>query len=144
MKFECNQSFPSKIFSKIVLNFSSYGQSGFQSSFSLDSNASTSIRRLIFLDGKARLLVLTVDGYLHDLELVNYNSSSNEIIRIDRMRISNEDDSVILQNIQTICLLRNHSSLFVGLSNGNIYLFNIETFSLNHDSIIPRELIEKT
>lgn len=107
-------------------------------------NGSSSIRRLLFLDGKARLLVLTVDGYLHDLELVNYHSSSNEILRIERRRISNEDHSVILENIQTICLLRNHSSLFVGLSNGNIYLFNIETFSLNHDSIIPRELIEKT
>lgn len=99
---------------------------------------------MIFLDGKARLLVLTVDGYFHDLELLNYNSSSNEIIRIDRRRTSNEDDSVILQNIQTICLLRNHSSLFVGHNDGNIYLFNTETFALNHDSIIPRELIEKT
>lgn len=100
---------------------------------------------MIFLDGKARLLVLTADGYLHDLELMNYNScSSNETIRIDRIRTSNDDDSNILENMQTICLLRNHLSLFIGLNNGNIYLFNIETFTLNHDSIIPTELIEKT
>jgi hypothetical protein len=85
------------------------------------------------------LLVLTVDGYLHLLEINNTNP-----IRIDRICTSNEDDGVIMKNIQTMCLLRNNVSLLVGLDNGNIYMFNIENFSMNNTPIIPTEVIEKT
>ncbi len=137
-----------KIFCYVSIN-SSYGQPGFQLSYSLDPNSSTSIRRLIFLDGAARLLVLTTDGYFHCLEIKNYNSSLNDFsststVRLDRIRTSNDNDSAILQKVQTICLLRNHLSLLIGLNDGNIYSFNIETFSLNHDPMIPTNVIEKT
>ena len=123
-----------------------YGQPGFQLSYSLESNSSSSIRKLIFLDGIARLLVLTADGYFHLLEINNTSSlSSNDssAVRIDRICTSNDDDSNILKNIQTICLLRNHFNLLIGLTDGNIYLFNLENFSLNPTAIIPTEVIEK-
>ncbi|CAF2052766.1 unnamed protein product [Rotaria magnacalcarata] len=126
-----------------------YGQPNFQLSYSLDPNQSSSIRKLIFLDGVGRLLVLTVDGYLHLLEINNYNPSindfsSNSTVRIDRTGTSSEDDSIILKNTQTICLLRNHSSLLIGLNDGNIHSFNIENFSLNTDPIISTDIIERT
>jgi hypothetical protein len=131
-----------------MINFS-YGQPGFQLSYSLDPNSSSSIRRLIFLNGAARFLVLTNDGYFHFFEITNYNSSLNDFsstctLRLDRIRTSNDNDAMILQKMQTICLLRNHLSLLIGLNDGNIYSFNIETFSLNHDSMIPTNVIEKT
>jgi WD40 repeat protein len=119
--------------------FYSYGQPGFQLSYNLETNSSSAIRTLIFLNGLARLLVLTKDGYLHLLEINNSNS-----IRIDRICTSNEDDGIILKDTQTICLLRNNLNLLVGLNDGNIYSFNIEHFSLNPDPIIPTEAIEKT
>ena len=130
------------------MNFS-YGQPGFQLSYSLDPNTSSPIRRIIFLDGASRLLVLTTDGYFHLLEIRNSNPSINDFtstntVRIDRINTSNDDDTTILQKIQTICLLRNHLSLLIGLNDGNIYSFNIETFTLNHDSIIPTNVIERT
>ncbi|CAF0790685.1 unnamed protein product [Rotaria sordida] len=128
-----------------------YGQPNFQLSYSLDPNSSSSssIRKLIFLDGVGRLLVLTIDGYLHLLEINNYNPSindfsSNSTVRIDRTCTSSEDDSIILKNTQTICLLRNHLNLLIGLDNGNIYSFNIENFSLNINPIISTDIIEKT
>ncbi|CAF4966071.1 unnamed protein product, partial [Rotaria socialis] len=79
------------------------GQPNFQLSYSLDPNQSSSIRKLIFLDGVGRLLVLTVDGYLHLLEINNYNPSindfsSNSTVRIDRTGTSSEDDSIVLKN----------------------------------------------
>jgi hypothetical protein len=113
----------------------SYGQPGFQLSYSLD----ISIRKIIFLNGLARLLILTIDGYLHLLEINNTNP-----IQIDRICTSNENDGIILKNIQTICLLRNNFNLLIGLNNGNIYSFNIDNFSLNTNPIIPTEIIEKT
>ncbi len=132
-----------------ILKISSYGQPGFQLSYSLDLNPSSSIRKLIFLDNVARLLVLTIDGYLHLLEINNFHSSindfsSNNTVRLDRICISSEDDSLILKNTQTICLLRNHLNLLICLNDGNIYLFNIENFSLNINPIIPTDIIEKT
>ncbi len=129
--------FIKKFFDKNL--YFSYGQPGFQLSYSLDPNPSSSIRKLIFLDGVARLLVLTNDGYLHLLEINNTNP-----IRIDRICTSNEDDGNILKNIQSICLLRNNIYLLIGLNNGNIYSFNIENFSLNINPIIPTGIIEKT
>ncbi len=113
-----------------------YGQPGFQLSYNLET---TSIRKIIFLNGLARLLVLTNDGYLNLLEINNTNP-----IRIDRICISNEDDGIILKTIQTMCLLRNNINLLIGLENGNIYTFNIEKFLLNTNPIIPTEIIEKT
>ncbi len=113
----------------------SYGQPGFQLSYNLE----VSIRKIIFLNGLARLLILTLDGYLHLLEINNTNP-----IRIDRICTSNEDDGNILKNIQSICLLRNNIYLLIGLNNGNIYSFNIENFSLNINPIIPTGIIEKT
>ncbi|CAF3686272.1 unnamed protein product [Adineta steineri] len=126
-----------------------YGQPGFQLSYSLDLNPSSSIYKLIFLDGVARLLVLTIDGYLHLLEINNYNPTNNDFssystVRLDRICTSSDDDSIILKNTQTICLLRNHLNLLIGLNDGNIYLFNIENFSLNINPIIPTDIIEKT
>jgi hypothetical protein len=125
-----------KIFFDRFISFSSYGQPGFQLSYNLETS---SIRKILFLTGLARLLILTIDGYLHLLEINNTNP-----IRIDRIGTSNEDDGVILKTIQTICLLRNNINLLVGLENGNIYSFNIENFSLNTKPIIPTEIIEKT
>lgn len=128
----------------------SYGQPGFQISYSLDPNPSSlSIQKLIFLDGVARLLVLTLDGYLHLLEINNYNtpnndSTSNSSVRLDRICTSSDDDAAILKNTKTVCLLKNHLNLLIGLDDGNIYLFNIENFSLNVTPIIPTSIIEKT
>lgn len=90
-----------------------------------------------------------MDGYIHLLEINNYNPSvndfsSNNTVRIDRTGTSSEDDSAIIKNTQTICLLRNHSSLLIGLDNGNIYSFNIENFSLSSNPIISTDVIEKT
>jgi hypothetical protein len=119
-----------------MLFLSSYGQPGFQLSYSFETS---SIRKIIFLTGLARLLVLTFDGYLHLLEINNTNP-----IRIDRICTSNEDEGMIFRNIQTICLLRNNFNLLIGLNNGNIYSFNIDNFSLNTKPIIPTEIIEKT
>ena len=85
------------------------------------------------------MLVLTLDGYLHLLEINNTNP-----IRMDRICTSNEDDEVIMKSIQTMCLLRNNVSLLVGLDNGNVFMFNIENFSMNNSPIIPTEAIEKT
>lgn len=141
--------FSNKSYWIIIFVFISYGQPGFQLSYSLDPNPSSSIRKLIFLDGVARLLVLTTDGYLHLLEINNSNSSlndfsSNSTVRLDRICTSNDDDSMIIKNTQTICLLRNHLNLLIGLNDGNIYLFNIENFSLNINPIIPTDIIEKT
>ncbi len=116
--------------------FYSYGQPGFQLSYNLETS---SIRKIIFLNGLARLLILTLDGYLHLLEINNSTT-----IRIDRICTSNEDDQNILKNTQTLCLLRNNLNLLIGLDNGNIYSFNIENFSLNTSPIIPTEIIEKT
>lgn len=118
------------------MNLFSYGQPGFQLSSNLDPS---SIRKLLFLNGLARLLVLTTDGYLHLLEVNNTTP-----IRLDRICTSNEDDGMILKNIQTMCLLRNNIHLLIGLENGNIYSFNIDNFSLNTNPIIPTEIIEKT
>jgi hypothetical protein len=148
VKFECKFFSKKKILFYTYVN-SSYGQPGFQLSYSLDSNPSSSIRKLIFLDGVARLLVLTNDGYLHLLEINNYNPSltdfsSNSTVRLDRICTSSDDDANILKHIQTICLLRNHFNLLIGLNDGNIYLFNIENFSLNINPIIPTDVIEKT
>ncbi|CAF0863937.1 unnamed protein product [Adineta ricciae] len=126
-----------------------YGQPGFQLSYSLELAPSSSIRKLIFFDGVARLLILTVDGYLHLLEINNHmppqtDSLSHNTVRVDRICTSSDDDSAILKNTQTICLLRNHLNLLIGLNDGNIYLFNIENFSLNVNPIIPTDVIEKT
>ncbi|CAF0865530.1 unnamed protein product [Rotaria sordida] len=112
-----------------------YGQPNFQLSYNLNTS---SIRKIIFLNGLARLLILTNDGYLHLLEINNLNT-----IHIDHICTSNEDIGIILKNTQTICLLRNNLYLLIGLHNGNIYLFNIENFSLNTNPIIPTETIEK-
>ena len=127
----------------------SYGQPGFQVSYSLDPTPSSSVVKLIFLENVARILVLTIDGYLHLLEMNNYNSSTNDFsststIRLDRICTSSDDDAAILKNIQTVCLLKNHLNLLIGLNDGNIYLFNIENFSLNINPIIPTEVIERT
>ncbi|CAF0833570.1 unnamed protein product [Adineta steineri] len=113
-----------------------YGQPGFQLSYNLES---TSIRKIIFLNNLARLLVLTLDGYLHLLEINHSNT-----LRIDRICTSNENDETILKNTQTLCLLRNNLNLLIGVNNGNIYSFNIENFTLNTIPIIPTEVIEKT
>jgi len=126
-----------KSFFTIWIYFLSYGQPGFQLSYTLET--SISITKIIFLNGLARLLILTIDGYLHLLEINNTNP-----IRIDRICTSNEDDEIIFKNIQTICLLRNNFNLLIGLNNGNIYSFNINNFSLNIKPIIPTEIIEKT
>lgn len=114
----------------------SYGQAGFQLSSNLDPSA---VRKLVFLNGLARLLVLTTDGYLHLLE-INHSTA----IRIEQICTSNEENGMILKNIQTMCLLRNNIHLLIGLENGNIYSFNLENFSLNPNPIIPTEVIEKT
>jgi hypothetical protein len=135
VKFECKFWFFLENHFLFYLFFCSYGQPGFQLSYNLD----ISIRKIIFLNGLARLLILTTDNYLHLLEINNTNP-----IQIDRICISNEDDGNILKNIQTICLLRNNFNLLIGLNNGNIYSFNIDHFSLNTNPIIPTEVIEKT
>ena len=119
-----------------MFNLNSYGQPDFQLSYNLETS---SIYKMIFLNGLARLLILTIDAYLHLLEINNSNT-----IRIDRICTSNEDDGIILKQTQTICLLRNNSNLLIGLNNGNIYSFNLENFSLNTNPIIPTEIIEKT
>ena len=115
----------------------SYGQPGFQVSYHFDSHPS-SIHKLVFLNGLARLLVLTVDGYLHLLEINNAPS-----IRIDRIGTSNEDDRWILKNSQAVCLLRNNLSLLVGLNDGNIYLFHIGNFTLQVQPITSTAMIEQ-
>ena len=122
-------------FKSISFSFS-YGQADFQLSYNLDS---TSIRKILFLNNLARLLILTFDGYLHLLEINN-----SPTVQIDRICTSNEDDGAILKNTQTLCLLRNNSNLLIGVTNGNIYSFNIETFTLNATPVIPTEVIEKT
>ena len=132
-----------------IFYFSSYGQPDFQLSYSLNLNSISSIFKLLFLNGLARLLVLTNDGYLHLLEINNFHSSLNDfsstsIVRLDSICTSNEENSLILKNTQTLCLLRNHSNLLIGLNNGNIYQFNIENFSLDPNPIISTEIIEKT
>ncbi|CAF1916654.1 unnamed protein product [Rotaria magnacalcarata] len=113
-----------------------YGQPNFQVSYNL--NNPSSIRKIIFLNGIARVLILTSDGYLHLLEINNLNS-----IHIDHICTSNENSESILKDTQTLCLLRNNLNLLIGLHNGNIYSFNIENFSLNTKPIIPTEIIEK-
>lgn len=115
----------------------SYGQADFQLSSNLEPSA---IRKIVFLNGLARLLVLTTDGYLHLLEMNN----TNNVIRIEQICTSHEDDGMILKNIQTMCLLRNNIHLLIGLDNGNIYSFNVDNFSLNSNPIIPTDVIEKT
>lgn len=120
----------------MFIHFFSYGQPSFQLSFNLDPS---SVRKLLFLNGLARLLVLTTDGYFHLLEVNNTNP-----IRLDRICTSNEEDGMILKNIQTMCLLRNNIQLLIGLDNGNIYSFNMDSFSLDTNAIIPTEMIEKT
>ena len=84
--------------------------------------------------------------YLKSIIIIHQSNdfSSNCTVRFDRICTSNEDDSNILKNTQTICLLRNHLNLLFGLNDGNIYLFNIENFSLNINPIIPTNVIEKT
>lgn len=115
----------------------SYGQPAFQLSYTLES---TSIFKIVFLTGLARLLVLTDDGYLHLLEINNSNP-----IQIDRICASNDDDEKdILKNVQTICLLRNNIQLLIGLKNGNICSLDLEQFSLNKQPMIPTEAIENT
>jgi CRISPR/Cas system CMR subunit Cmr6 (Cas7 group RAMP superfamily) len=105
-------------------------------SYNLEASA---IRKILFLNNLARLLVLTLDGYLHLLEINNSTS-----LRLDRICTSSEDDQAILKSTQTLCLLRNNARLLIGVTNGNIYSFNIETFSLNDTPVIPTEIIEKT
>ncbi|CAF0816954.1 unnamed protein product, partial [Didymodactylos carnosus] len=132
-----------------------YGQPGFQLSFSLDVNNSCScnIHHLLFLNGSGRLIVLTTEGYIHLLEINNYHSHETTnhdsvtgnitTVRLDRICTSNEDDSICLKQTQSICLLKNHLSLLIGLENGDIVLFNIENFSLTTKPIIPNEILMK-
>lgn len=122
-------------FIRKISSYFSYGQAGFQLSYNLDT---TSIRKILFLNNLARLLILTFDGYLHLLEINNSTT-----VRIDRICTSNEDDGFFLKDTQTLCLLRNNSNLLIGVTNGNIYSFNIETFSLNTNPLIATEIIEK-
>ena len=113
-----------------------YGQPDCQVSYSLDS--SSSVRKVIFLSGLARLLVLTVDGCLH---LLDINNSPR--LHIERIGASNDEHQVILSTIQTLCLLRDNSTLLLGSQDGNVYRFQLEHFTLDSNPIIPSSLIEK-
>lgn len=101
----------------------SYGQPEFQLSSSLDR--SSTIRQMIFVPGQARLVLLTTDGYLHFFQINN-----GPRLRLHSLFTSNEDQQTILMKMQTCCLLRDQCSLIIGLTDGNIYRFDLEQFTL--------------
>ena len=102
---------------------SSYGQADFQISASLDRTSH--IRQIIFLPGRTRLLVLTLDGYLHFFQINN-----GPRLRLHCLFSSTEDQQTIFAQIQTSSLLRDHRHWIVSLTNGTIYRFDLEAHTL--------------
>ena len=106
--------------------------------FQLSYTFNASVVKLQFCTSFARLLVLNDDGYIHLLEINNLPN-----LTINRICSSSDEDRSIFQQIQTLCLLRNQIDLFIGLTDGNIYKFDLNHFLRYAQPIIPVDAIEQ-
>lgn len=137
-QFECSFSFftQNNFFNEENFFSFSFGRASFQLSFVFEPNVA--VDKLLFVEGLGRILVLTDDGDFHLLEI---NFFSN--LRIDRLCTSAEENRSFHRQIRSICLLREQTSLLLGLNDGNIHRFDLECFQLEQKPLISVETIEK-